>query len=169
MVYAIAHSGIKGQKWGHRRYQYEDGSLTPAGRERYRKQNSKKTKYAEVDPDPKATKQRNERTQNRLNTSKGAIDAAGQAAGRASSYLKNQQKNEYNADKYDEAKSMSDQELRDAVNRMNLERQYVSLSYETTGTGKSVATDILDTAGTVLAIAGSAVGIAAGIHAIRKG
>lgn len=31
----LAHHGIQGQKWGIRRYQNEDGSLTPEGRERY--------------------------------------------------------------------------------------------------------------------------------------
>lgn len=31
----IAHHGVKGQKWGIRRYQNEDGSLTPAGRKKY--------------------------------------------------------------------------------------------------------------------------------------
>lgn len=31
--YVICHHGIKGQKWGVRRWQYEDGSLTPEGRE----------------------------------------------------------------------------------------------------------------------------------------
>lgn len=31
----LYHHGIKGQKWGLRKYQNEDGSLTPAGREHY--------------------------------------------------------------------------------------------------------------------------------------
>ena len=33
----ICHYGIKGQKWGERKYQYEDGRLTPLGREHYGK------------------------------------------------------------------------------------------------------------------------------------
>ena len=31
----LMHHGIKGQRWGVRRYQNEDGSLTPAGKKRY--------------------------------------------------------------------------------------------------------------------------------------
>lgn len=31
----LVHHGIIGQKWGERRYQYQDGSLTPEGRRRY--------------------------------------------------------------------------------------------------------------------------------------
>lgn len=31
----LAHHGIKGQEWGKRKYQYEDGSLTPEGKKHY--------------------------------------------------------------------------------------------------------------------------------------
>lgn len=34
------HSGVKGQKWGQRRYQNPDGTLTAEGKKRYR--NAKK-------------------------------------------------------------------------------------------------------------------------------
>lgn len=33
--YYLAHHGIKGQKWGVRRFQNQDGSLTSAGKQRY--------------------------------------------------------------------------------------------------------------------------------------
>jgi len=41
----LMHYGIKGQKWGVRRYQNTDGSLTTAGRARYSKGSGKRAKY----------------------------------------------------------------------------------------------------------------------------
>lgn len=37
----LTHSGIKGQKWGIRRFQNPDGSLTEAGKRRYYKEKAK--------------------------------------------------------------------------------------------------------------------------------
>ena len=44
----LCHYGIKGQKWGVRRYQNEDGTLTAAGRKRLQKQDAK---YVKKHPD----------------------------------------------------------------------------------------------------------------------
>jgi len=37
MEYEIYHHGVKGMRWGIRRYQNKDGGLTPAGRRKYAK------------------------------------------------------------------------------------------------------------------------------------
>ena len=39
----LYHRGIPGMKWGIRRFQNEDGTLTPAGKERYSKANTIET------------------------------------------------------------------------------------------------------------------------------
>lgn len=57
------------------------------------------------------------------------------------------------------AEQMTNKELQDAITRMNLEKQFSSLSAEKTTAGKISAMDVLDTVGTVLTIAGAAAGL----------
>ena len=41
---SLTHHGIKGQKWGIRRFQNDDGSLTTKGKQRYKETNDNKKK-----------------------------------------------------------------------------------------------------------------------------
>lgn len=41
---SLTHWGVKGMKWGVRRYQNKDGTLTAAGKERYSEENKKKAR-----------------------------------------------------------------------------------------------------------------------------
>lgn len=62
---------------------------------------------------------------------------------------------------------MSDQELRDRVNRMNLEQQFSQLSSSKVSKGESYVRNTLEIAGSALAVTSSAVAIAVGIKQLR--
>lgn len=45
----LMHHGISGQKWGERRFQNEDGTLTEAGKQRYRKEKAESENWKKSD------------------------------------------------------------------------------------------------------------------------
>lgn len=157
----LYHSGIKGMKWGIRRYQNYDGTLTDEGRRR----------YAGVDKDT---------YEKMSDADKAKVDAAGianfeaaarstESAGKIAKEAENitrasqtftQESRGSKAIRKDYS-NLSDDELRNRVNRLNLERSYGDLTGDTkyVKTGKEKAREWLQTIGAVLAVSGSAIAI----------
>ena len=160
----IYHAGIKGMKWGVRRYQNKDGSLTPAGKKRYdrdQRENAGKkkgNKVGQADPH-RWVKEDMER-------SKKLADASSHTTGELQKIndrsIKNRPKNKMNLSE------MSDKEMRERINRELLERQYNDMfAPQKTSRGREYAAKTLEVAGSALAVTSSALGIALAIKELR--
>lgn len=160
----LYHHGTKGMRWGVRRYQNKDGSLTPAGQKRYdrdKRENAGKKKGEKVgqaDPDRWVRED--------LSRSRKLIDE--------SSGMANKLKNatESSIRKQPRVKmdlsNMTDQQMRNEINRALLERQYNDMfAPKKTSRGKEFALKSLEVAGSVLAIGSSALGIALAIKELK--
>ncbi len=165
----LYHHGIKGQRWGVRRYQNADGSLTAAGQKRYdrdvRENNAKKKENRAIidGPDPKRWVTED------LDRSKQVVDAH-------SDLVKELKKLEQSTTPKSPPKEldlseMSDKDLRDQINRKVLEQQYNKLFADTSpaqvSKGRMILQETLDVAGTVLTMAGSALSIALAIKKLN--
>lgn len=159
----LYHHGIKGMKWGVRRYQNSDGSLTPAGKKRYNRDiqendTKKKENRIKIDgPDAKRWVKED------LNRSKRVVDSTNDAVNRAYKALDKKQKKQ----PIDLSK-MTDQQLRDRINRANLEKQYTDMfAPEQVSKGRAYAKKTLEIGGSVLAATSTALGIALAIKELR--
>lgn len=101
----IMHHGILKQKWGVRRYQNKDGSLTAAGKARYRKL---KDELDRLEP-----KKKEESSKPKTKTSE-------------------------SEPKKKSISEMSDAELRDRINRIDLERRYSTLTAPQKSRGRKI-------------------------------
>ena len=167
MEYELYHHGTKGMKWGVRRYQNKDGTLTPAGKKRYDRDisenNAKKKENRIIIDGPDARRWVRED----ISRSKNAVDTTSKTVKDMGRFVDDYKPKR---EKLDLSK-MSDKELRDRINRANMERQYNELfapyNKPKLARGKEKTMKVLETAGTVLAVGSSALGIALAIKELK--
>lgn len=170
----IKHFGVRGQKWGIRRYQNKDGSLTPEGRDRYNKSSDDSEKNNNSSGDSKKNSRfANAFTQNiKAGKDKSPISAAEKIVKESERAIDNSVKLSNAISKARQkdgmnSKQISNDELRAAIERMRLEEAYNELSARRINKGKNSITDMLSMAGNIVAIAGSIVGIASTIKTLK--
>lgn len=164
----LQHHGIKGQKWGRRRFQNEDGSLTAAGKKRYGTEDNFEKQYP-ID---------------KKNSDISAIDAGKKGAKNAREINKNLKeierektsKKQKQVNKQieeaarDNARRMSDQELRDAVNRLNMEENYTRMMTNRNyiDVGESAASKFMDKTTKALIVTEAALSIALIVRQLKN-
>lgn len=147
----LYHSGVKGMRWGIRRYQNADGTLTEEGKERY------KTGYT-LDGDKAKFRDSADNAQRISGVSSNISKAARDAS--SLPFLSSNNKTAH-----PDYSKMSDDELKNRVNRLNLEESYARLKGESkpVTTGKDIVREVLQSLGIVAAIGASAASIYAAI------
>lgn len=120
----LTHDGVPGMKWGIRRYQNKDGTLTELGKKRYAKEKAKLKKEEEI----LKNKKRTQAQIDKLEAKRKAIEDEKRALKGKPAKHKPEATAEGQVKK--RISEMSDKELNDAVNRMRNEKAFKELYSE---------------------------------------
>lgn len=164
-IHELYHWGIKGQKWGIRRYQNPDGSLTEEG----------KARYGGDSYDKLSQNQKDRYNADKTKAEVATFDTASKTASGVKSITNDisnmpamQEKGKVSYAKYP---NMSDKELQDRANRLALEHRYSDLTGETRyeKSGSEKAREVLQTVGAVAGIGATIAGIIGLFANLRSG
>lgn len=148
----LAHWGVRGMRWGVRRYQNKDGSLTAAGRRRIKAETDKLRAEEQVLKNRRATKAKFDRLAARrksVEEQKKELDDADAAANDKKSRRAAKAAAKAAAKQTKKSmKDMTDEELLAAVNRSRLEEQYRQLNPEKKTMMKTLMSDVVAPAAT---------------------
>lgn len=134
----LQHWGIKGQKWGRRRFQNKDGSLTPEGRKRYGDNSESTDGYGKT---PKLSrKQRKEQARKAVEEAK-AREEAETVEQKRERLLKSSDASEL----YKNRDLLSTAEINERLNRIDTERRLAKAA-EDAQPAKKTFTDKVDAA-----------------------
>ena len=129
----LLHWGIKGMKWGVRRYQNKDGTLTPAGKKRYNAEMERLKNEEKILKNKESTRAKLAKLENKQKEIDERKKALNGDSGKKTVTKKAGDEFE---PKRKSVKDMSDEELAAVVRRAQLEKQYRDLNPQQVSAGK---------------------------------
>ena len=162
----LIHHGIPKQRWGVRRFQNKDGSLTAAGKRRYGSSNE----HGNTISNKEGKKQlRRDYKKADATAAEAVLSGTSKVLNDAGNTVGNIGKNKSKVVNEHDYSKMSDDELRKRINRLNMERNYGELTDDTkrVRTGADWTREVLQTTGAIAGVAATVALTAKTIYDIK--
>ena len=168
----LFHTGVKGMKWGVRRYQNKDGSLTPLGKKRYAKE------LAKLEAEKKRIRQQEQTAKKlkKLDDMRKDLDERKKALKPDDAPEPAKQQKAQPATQKRKLSELSNEEIQAKIDRMNLENKYKELaqaridavSKKEVSKGQKFVMDVLEKSGKNIATQATAWVIGTGVNKLLE-
>lgn len=164
----LYHHGVKGQRWGVRRYQNKDGSLTSYGKNRYAKE------LAKLEAEKKRVRQQEQtaKKMKKLDDMRKDIDERKKSLNPDDTPESAKQQKVPSVPKKRKLSELSNEEIQAKIDRMNLENKYKELaqaqidavSKKEVSKGRKFTEEVLEKAGKNIATQAAAWAMGTGVN-----